>query len=251
MVSIDSMHDKRLFVDQPLEVARTLALTGDAAHYVGRVLRARTGDPLVLFNGDGAEYTATIEHIARREVQVRVAERRASEVESELDFVLMPALSRSAKLDLIIQKATELGVRGIRPLALERSAMQLDPQQAQRKLVHWQAVATSACQQCGRVTPPRLHAPATLTDALAAEAVRLRLIALPGAERGISAALAAAAPQPVALLVGPEGGFNEKEADLARAAGCIAVAAGPRILRTETAAIALAAIVQSTWGDLA
>ena len=241
----------RLYVDTPLVAGSRVALPEAAARHVGRVLRSRPGDELVLFDGSGDEYPATIERVSKQAVLVQVGARRERDVESPLAVRLIQGVSRGDRMDTVVQKSTELGVRRITPLLSEHSVVRLDEERAQKRVAHWRRVAESACEQCGRNRPPRVDPPATLPAVLAGDpppgAVRLLLstaatdgIDLPRQPR----------PAGVELLIGPEGGFSAAEAALARDAGFRGVSLGPRVLRTETAAIAALALLQAAWGDL-
>jgi 16S rRNA (uracil1498-N3)-methyltransferase len=250
----------RVFVDTPLEPGTRITLEGGAASHVTRVLRLRTGDALTLFNGQGGEYAAGIDKAHGEAVTVAVGERRTEERESPLDLTLAQGISRGERMDFVVQKATELGVRQLVPLLTERSVVRLDAPQVHRKLNHWHAIAIAACEQSGRNRLPEVMAPATLRDFLrsAAQAsvgggtgaagAPTRLLLSPAATLRI-----AEVPRPqsgVMVLIGPEGGLAEAEEEAARDAGFIPVRMGPRVLRTETAAIAALALLQQQFGDL-
>lgn len=241
----------RLFVDATLTPGTRTALTGDQGRYVGRVLRSRPGDALRLFNGSGQEFSATIEKIDRDGAVVAVAEGRAVNVESPLDVQLAQVVARGDRMDFVVQKATELGVRRITPLQSEFSVVKLGSQRAVRRREHWRRVSESACEQCGRAVLPTIDQPRSLSDFLAENLPDdcLRLVLSPGTER--SAAALARPAAGVVLLVGPEGGFSAGEIRQAESCGYVPVALGPRILRAETAAIAALTLVQVLWGDMA
>ena len=246
----------RVYVDAALEPGTRLRLEGSAAGHVTRVLRLRVGEALTLFNGRGGEYAASVAESAGAEVTVAVGAHRAIERESPLPITLAQGLSRAERMDLVVQKATELGVLQLAPLMLERSVVRLDARQAHRKLDHWRAIAVAACEQSGRNRLPELFAPATLhgflresacTAAVAASAPT-RLLLSPHATLGIGEI---PRPQgPVTVLIGPEGGLSEDEQAAALAAGFTAARLGPRVLRTETAAIVALALLQRQFGDL-
>jgi 16S rRNA (uracil1498-N3)-methyltransferase len=213
------------------------------------VLRLRAGDALTLFNGRGGEYAGSIDKSHAGEVTVAVGEERAVERESPLSLTLAQGVSRAERMDLVVQKATELGVSCIVPLLTERSVVRLDAQQAARKVVHWRGIAIAACEQSGRNRVPELATPLALREfARDASRAGARLLLSPGA------ALRLDDVQPpvtqVTVLIGPEGGLSESEEDLARAAGFTPVRLGPRVLRTETAAIAALVLLQRNFGDL-
>ncbi|MEO1320085.1 MAG: 16S rRNA (uracil(1498)-N(3))-methyltransferase [Pseudomonadota bacterium] len=244
---------KRLFVDQSLAAGSTLALDGAAAHYLGRVLRARVGDAVQVFNGDGREFAAAITQITRDAVALAVHESVAAAPEPRVAITLLQALSRNEKMDLAIQKAVELGVHSIRPVAVERSVMRLDDVRTIRRTEHWQQVAIHAAQQCGRAVVPAVHAPVALGAALDASAdVGFGIVADPEATQSLGQCLDEAGDgvDAARILVGPEGGLTEGEIALATRSGLHAVRAGPRVLRTETAALALVTVLQWRFGDL-
>lgn len=248
------MSPKRLFVEQPLAPGCGIELDGDAAHYLGRVLRARAGDTLNLFNGDGLEFAATVANITRGTVTLSVGQAVAATPESPVAITLVQAMSRNEKMDLAVQKAVELGVHAIRPVAVERSVMRLDSERSGRRVTHWRQVAISAAQQCGRAVIPEVHAPSSLDEVLRDSRLDVGVVADPAATQTLGQCLAREKKRPVAsagLLVGPEGGLTAGEIEQAVAAGWHACQAGPRVLRTETAALALAAVLQWHFGDLA
>ena len=237
----------RVYVDAPLTPGERVALEGSAATHITRVLRLRPGDALTLFNGQGGEYAASIAEARGGRLSVAVGEAQPIERESALGLTLAQGVSRGERMDLVVQKATELGVGGIAPVFTERSVVRLSAPQAARKLEHWRAIAVSACEQSGRNRLPQLSAPVPLADFLKAAAPGTRLLLSPeGAVRIQDLPRPAAA---VTVLIGPEGGLTEAERAAAVAAGFTPVRLGPRVLRTETAAIAALSVLQSAFGD--
>jgi len=249
------MRVTRVFVDAPLASGAQLALPEGAARHVARVLRLGVGDALCLFNGRGGEFEAVIVAARRDEVTARVGAHHDVERESPLRIVLLQGIARGEKMDLILQKATELGVHAFVPVKMARSTVRLDERTAAARQLHWQAVVASACEQSGRNTVPAVAAPATLSQCLG-PAPGLRLLLAPGeASQPLSALLAGATPagglpERIELLVGPEGGFDPSETATAAAAGFQPCRLGPRILRTETAGLAALAALQMLAGDL-
>jgi len=240
----------RTFVDTALAAGTDIELPPGPAAHLTRVLRLRTGDAVVVFNGRGGEYEAQISAIARRGVRLHVGAHRALERESALRVTLMQAVARGERMDLVIQKATELGVATILPVASDHSVVQLDAQSSERRTAHWLAVAVSACEQCGRNRLPHIE-PITPLQAACEAAAGLRLLLDPDAATSLAAALATVVTATaVSLLIGPEGGFSGYERSLAERAGFLSCRLGPRILRTETAAFAAVATVQALAGDL-
>jgi 16S rRNA (uracil1498-N3)-methyltransferase len=238
----------RFFVAGPLAAAARIALPGDAARHV-RVLRLRAGDAIVLFDGTGGEFPARIVAAGRAGVEVELGERADIEREPPLAVTLVQGISSGERMDTTIQKAVELGAAAIRPVLAARSQAQLDAARAAARLEHWRRVAIAACEQCGRNRIPPIEPPASLGECCAKlpeGAVRLLL-----SPRG-SARLRDAVPpgtREIVLAAGPEGGFDESEEALLQKAGFITVRLGPRVLRTETAALAALAAVNALAGD--
>lgn len=238
----------RIFVEEPLASGAELELGAAAAGHVARVLRLAAGDVLTLFNGTGGEYQAEITEIRRGAVRVQVGEHVPIESESPLAVILVQGVSRGERMDWVIQKATELGVHAILPVLTERSVVKLDARQNAAKHAHWRAIAISACEQCGRNRVPEIGRAIELGDWLAAnrgDGTRITL------DTRASVPLSRLAPaQAVTLLIGPEGGLTYHEREAARSAGFEARTLGPRVLRTETAAVAALSVIQAIAGDL-
>ncbi len=238
----------RLFVPAALPPGAVIELPADAATHVAKVLRARSGDALVLFNGDGREAAAVVDAVRGSRVSVAVGESSPVDRESPLAVTLLQCVPRGDRMDMIVQKATELGVARIVPILSQRSLVRLDGRQADAKCLHWRAVATSACEQCGRNRLPVIDAPRRLRDYLgAAPADGLRLLLDPEAAAYGDRETRNDA---VEVAIGPEGGFSEEETEAFRVTGFQAVRLGPRVLRAETAAIAALVWLQTRIGDL-
>jgi 16S rRNA (uracil1498-N3)-methyltransferase len=244
-----SMRTIRLHIDQALNVGAELPLPAQAGEHAVRVLRLAAGDPLTLFNGDGCDYTATILAIGKREVSVRIDAKLGLSNESPLALTLAQGIARGDKMDLIVQKATELGVARLVPLLTERSEVKLDAVRSEKRLLHWRAVAASACEQSGRARVPQITPALPLgkwLDELTDDgAVRLAL--LPEATRSARELRFGAAGG--VLVVGPEGGLGERDIGALHAANFEGLRLGPRILRTETAGLAALAALQAIHGD--
>jgi 16S rRNA (uracil1498-N3)-methyltransferase len=245
----------RVYVDLPLASGATVELPAPAASHVTRVLRLRAGDALTLFNGRGGEYAATLARpAAQGHARAEVGAHAAVERESPLALTLLQAVARGERMDLVVQKATELGVTRIVPLATERSVVRLDERQAAKRLEHWRGIAIAACEQCGRNRLPRIDAItdfdrlADATHGLALGDTGPRLMLEPNAPAPLAAF--AARLTAATLLIGPEGGLSEREAALARRAGFAACRLGPRVLRAETAPLVALAALQLLAGDL-
>lgn len=240
----------RLFVSSELKTGQQLQLNDEQARYVGRVLRLRVGDAMTVFNGEGGEFDTTLQSIGRNTATVLIGEELESATESPLKVHLVQGISRGERMDLVIQKATELGVKRISPVLTEFGFVKLDPKRAAKRRDHWQGIARSACEQSGRTRPPLIDDPIALNDWFGAhtKSSDSDLILRPGAATALSSLSAPATK--ICLLIGPEGGFSDLEYEHAARAGFGEVSLGPRILRTETAAFAALAIAQTLWGDL-
>ena len=238
----------RLYVEQELG-GGNLTLDEPGAHYLGHVLRLARGDRLVVFNGRGVERYASVETLHRRGAELALADEREPLAEPALELSVLQALPKSDAMDLIVQKATELGVRALIPVYTEFSVVKLDVERSQRRTEHWRKIARSACEQSGRHRPPDVAQPAPLAAALEAlPRNALRLALDPFAEAALDAQ-----PRPargLIVAVGPEGGFSALDWRRLDAAGFARIALGPRVLRAETAALAISAIAQARWGDL-
>lgn len=246
----------RCFVPAPLREHTELRLPEAAARHVARVLRLRPGATLTLFDGRGGEFESEITSVQRDTVAVAVGSHRLVERESPVRTVLLQSLARAERMDLIVQKATELGVSAIFPLASEHSVVRLEAETAVRRAEHWRQIAIGACEQCGRNRVPPVHEILDLERAAAQAGPGLRCMLAPEAQISLAHALAPApaaagsiAAGDIVLLIGPEGGWSERELAAARQLGFRLCHLGPRILRAETAPLAALAIVQALTGD--
>ncbi len=232
----------------PLHPGAHVELGADAAHHALKVLRVGAGDTAILFDGRGGQWRATLQP-AGKGLRATLDEFDATDREPALDLTLVQALPASDKMDFVVQKAVELGVRRIQPVATKRGVIKLAGERAERRVEHWRNVAIAACEQCGRNHVPSVAPILDLPQYLgmAAQQNGMRLICAPG----VAARLRdLAIPEgPVSLLVGPEGGFEEGEILAARAAGFHAIGLGPRVLRTETAGLGAVAAMMALWGD--
>lgn len=242
----------RIYTPDPLNTGHSLALDAAAARHV-QVLRMQPGDVLTLFNGQGGEYSATVEQMGRSNVQVIVGEHSAIEREASRAVHLAIGMPANERMDWLIEKATELGAASIQPLMTERSVLRLTGERAEKKLQHWQAAAVAACEQCGRNRIPIIYSPVLYQKWLVAgieyaqNAINLgvskAVLSLQG--NALSAAQWAViqAPQaPLLCLAGPEGGLSPLEESAAIAAGFSPITLGPRTLRSETAPLAALAL---------
>jgi 16S rRNA (uracil1498-N3)-methyltransferase len=241
------MRIPRIYHPSPLTTSSLVELSDVAANHVARVLRLPVGATLILFNGEGGEFEATINTLDKRHVTVDIGAFHDKEREPPLQLWLAQGISRGERMDYAIQKAVELGVSRIIPLFTEHCGVQLKGERLEKRVQHWQGVAISACEQCGRNRIPQILKPVTLTQWLATPGEGLRLVLDPGAD--FSLAGLPAPTGPVTLLIGPEGGLSDQEVVLAKAADYLGLRLGPRILRTETAAVAALAALLGVWGD--
>lgn len=235
-----------------MRIGANINLPEDAARHACRVLRMREGEALCLFNGLGGECEASIVEAHKDRVQVKVLRVLDRECESPIQLTLVQSLQTGDKMDFTIQKAVELGVSRVVPVASQRSVLKLQGDRAEKRVAHWQGVVVSACEQCGRNRLPTVEAIRPLRDWLANQQGReqvLRLILLPEATISLHSLHKPAAGREVELLIGAEGGLSPEEVSAALAAGYIGVRLGPRVLRTETAGLAALASIQCLWGD--
>ena len=246
------MRIPRLYHPEDLAVGLQIQLSAIAFQHAVRVLRLRQGAPVILFNGQGGEYQASLCEIGKRSAQARIEAFVEREAEALLPVTLGQCISKSEHMDFAVQKATELGVAAIQPLFSERSTSSLQGERLQKKWSHWRGIIVNACEQCGRNRLPLLHAPLELESWLQETTpTALRLVLAPAARHSLRQLPAPSTSGGVSLLIGPEGGLSEQEIKLAQANGFTAIGLGPRILRTETAALTALTAVLTLWGDLA
>ncbi len=239
----------RFYFPPPLPSGACFELPREAAHHAHRVLRLRVNDPVQVFDGEGNALDTTINEINGKSVVLSNLGTCADKPQQRLHIVLAQAMCSSEKMDWIVQKATELGVAEIRPVQAQRSVAKLTIERTEKRIEHWRSVIISACEQCGRNILPQVHAPQEFSAWLAQMRgiPDTKLVLLPESTASLHEQ---PAPQgKVALLIGPEGGFSADEAQLAQQAGFIPTRLGARVLRTETAAIAGIAALQTLWGD--
>lgn len=247
----------RLYLDRQLETGERVEAGNAAAQYLGRALRMKRGDSLRVFNGRDGEYAAEIVERSRDSVTLRLAERlvdpAAADSESPLRLELAQSVSRGERMDMVVQKTTELGVSRITPVLTERGVVRLDAARSTSRRAHWQRIAISAAEQSGRLEPPAVEQPLPFDvwlDRIAAgDATQTRWLLDTRSGAAVDAA-GDLAGGGLCLLVGPEGGFSDREYAAAAAAGFRSISLGPRILRTETAGVAAVALAQARFGDL-
>ena len=242
------MHATRVYVDRYLEVGAVCRLPEEAAHHVATVLRMKTGEALILFNGRGGCHHAVISRMEKRSVEVAVGAHHADECESPLDITLAQSVMRGQHMDYALQKAVELGVQHIVPLLCVHGNVKLDDAQKQHRHEHWRRIIISACEQCGRNRIPLLSPPLRLTEWVGTDPNKLKLILHP--RDGIRLASLPSAGSALTLLAGPEGGFSDEEIAGALRHGYQSATLGPRILRAESAALVAISVCQALWGDV-
>jgi len=238
----------RHYIDAPLAVGTRVVLPESAVAHLVRVLRLGIGDRFSLFNGDGCDYQAQLVSLGKKSAEAELSERLEIATESPLRITLAQGIARGEKMDLILQKATELGVSCIAPVVTERTEVKLDGERVEKKMQHWRGVLASACEQCGRARLPQILEPQSLAHFAAGDGSRRRFVLDPDAGQTL-AAVAIAMEDSVSLLVGPEGGLSERDLAAVRAARYEGLKLGPRILRTETAGLAAIAALNALYGD--
>lgn len=240
---------RRFFVAPADLTGELVPLTGEIAHHLATVLRLAVGEEILLLDGEGSICRCRLESLGRRGGTARVLERRR-ERETAFPVHLLQGLPKGDKMDLVLQKGTELGVSIFTPVLAGRSVPALDGERVGRRLERWERIVREAAGQCRRICLPRLCSPLPMAEALAACREELRLVLWEEESRPLAEVLPTAPPRDVAILVGPEGGFAAAEVEAARRAGFLPVRVGPRILRCETAGFAVAAVLQYLYGDL-
>jgi 16S rRNA (uracil1498-N3)-methyltransferase len=243
------MANLRFYTNNPLALGVTIQLSESAAAHATRALRLNVGDSAIVFNGDGFDYDCELTAINKNSVFAIVTAANPVKNESPLAITLLQAISSGDRMDFTIQKAVELGVTKIQPISSQRSVVKLSAERAEKRTEHWQNIAISACEQSGRAVVPTVNAPVSLQQWLAAnpQVNCTRLLLNPvGALRLAELAKPSDETQ---LLIGAEGGLAQFEIDLAGSHGFQSIVLGPRILRTETAALTTIAAMQTLWGD--
>jgi len=239
----------RFYCPQPLASGATVDLPESVAHHL-HVVRMQPGEALTLFDGRGGQYAATLGEIGKRRASAMVGAHEPVEVELPYSLTLAQGLPEGSKMDWIIEKAVELGVAAVQPLAAQRSVVRLSGERAEKRHLHWQGVIVAAAEQSGRNRLARLAPVADLKPWLATPSTAPRILLSPRATQSLAGWAQSNTPQDLTLLVGPEGGFTREEEDAALAAGALALSMGPRVLRTETAALAAMAVLGGAWGAM-
>ncbi|MFA7554547.1 MAG: 16S rRNA (uracil(1498)-N(3))-methyltransferase [Spongiibacteraceae bacterium] len=240
------MRISRIFTEALLQAEQLITLDEKASHYLSKVLRLKVDAPLILFNGDGHQYPSTIAAVDKKTVSVRTERCEIVDVESPLSTHLGIALSKGDRMDLVMQKATELGVTAITPLLSERSEVKLKGERADKKQQHWQQILISSCEQCGRNKIPQLNPIQTIDSWTESVQADKKLVLHHRSDHRIDPTETVSS---VAILIGPEGGLSEREIQAAQQKQFAPLTLGPRVLRTETAPLVALAILQQAWGD--
>ncbi|MBC3809635.1 16S rRNA (uracil(1498)-N(3))-methyltransferase [Undibacterium seohonense] len=239
----------RFFCPLPLNIGAQIDLPADTAHHIF-VLRLNIGEHVELFNGEGGSYLATLTSISKKQVNAEVKVFLPEEVELPFNLSLAQALPEASKMDWIIEKAIELGVNHIQPLAAQRSVVKLNPERAEKKMQHWQGIIQSATEQCGR---KRIAHLAELTDVqkwLMQQDMHKRILLSPRADQSLADWPRHHPAQALTIMIGPEGGFSDSEEQLAIKQGAIMLSMGPRVLRTETAGLTAISVISAAWGGM-
>jgi 16S rRNA (uracil1498-N3)-methyltransferase len=239
----------RFYCPQPLAAGHTIALPDQVAHHAW-VVRLQPGAQMTLFNGEGDEYVAELVEVDKKRAYARILAQVARDCELPYQITLAQALPEAAKMDWIIEKAVELGVAAIVPLAAQRSVVRLSAERAEKRLAHWHGVIVAASEQSGRNRLARLAELENFAAWASGGDDAVRILLSPRASRSLPDWARQQAPQAITLLVGPEGGFTEQEEDAAVAGGALMLSMGPRILRTETAGLAALAAINALWGGM-
>jgi len=243
------MSKTRIFQKTNLEVGQTIELDDKNFGHAIRVLRLKEGDPLTIFNGEGGEFLAKISQITKKTAFAQLTELLKINIESPLNIWLDQGISRGDKMDLTIQKATELGVKKIIPMFTERCGVKLTGERLDKKLSHWQSVAISAAEQSGRTKIPEVVTAIDFRNFIENEKTLQKYILNPKSST-TTKSLKIDQKDPIVLAIGPEGGFSNQEIQIAEMHNFFSLSLGPRVLRTETAGIAAILALQTIFGDI-
>lgn len=243
------MRIPRIYHPEPLAGKSHCVLSDDAANHVGRVLRMNSGSQLILFDGSNHIFEATIETVGKKQIDVSIQQQQLDDRESPLPIHLGQVISRGDRMEFTIQKSVELGVTTITPLWSERCGVKLDEERQDKKLQQWQKIAIAACEQCGRNVVPEIRPIMKLTDWCKEQDGMLKLNLHPRASYTLKS-LPALPAEGVRLLIGSEGGLSAEEIAMTEQQGFTEVLLGKRVLRTETASLAVITALQTLYGDL-
>ena len=242
----------RFYHSKPININENIVMDDFATHHALKVIRLKNNDQLILFNGDGSDYTGQVINISKRQIEVSIKSKKNIRSESNLRVIILQALTSSEKMDLIIQKTTELGISEIQPIVCERSIVKIKKEKIEKKLSHWRQVAIAACEQCGRAKIPKIHEPENIIKYLQRiiESNKdTKIILSPEAPESLDN-ITPNIKQDIKVLIGPEGDFTKQELDFSIQKGFSPIKIGPRILRTETAPMCILSILQYKYGDI-
>jgi len=240
------MRTPRVHTTQPLEVGLSTILEPSVSRYLMQSLRKTEGARIEIFNGNGCQYSAIIVSSSKSAVSIQIESEQQVSTESPLAIHIGLAISKGDRMDYGIRKIVELGGNEITPLITQRCEVRLSKERLEKRMKHWRGIVISACEQCGRNRVPEVNEPLSLDQWSSQVDASAKLIFQPG---GSTQLADRPTPESVALLVGPEGGFETQEVELAQQAGFESIALGPRVLRTETAPLAAISVLQYLWGD--
>jgi 16S rRNA (uracil1498-N3)-methyltransferase len=238
----------RIFVSIDIQKDDCINLEEAESHYVKAVLRLKIKNEIILFNGTDYEYHGYIQEIQKKSVLISIKKQIKKNTDSPIKTRLLIAISRSNRFDMIVQKATELGISSITPIETDYSDIKIKKINLSHKLNHWQKISINACQQSGRNCLPTIEQIQSFSNAITADSSGKKIILTPGCNKTLKSI--GSVKKEISIASGPEGGFSEREMTLAKNTGFDAISLGPRILRTETAPLAALSIIQSKWGDL-
>lgn len=240
------MRIPRIYTPQSITTGQTLQLESQASHHLSKVLRKQAGDELLVFNGDGNDYSACIDSTGKKFLLIRIGNATPTATESPLAIHLGISISKGDRMDFVMQKATELGVTEITPLFTQRTEVRLKGDRLEKKHQHWQQIIINACEQSGRSLIPTLHSALAIAEWTSQIKADKKFVLN---HRSNDSLLASDKVNTTALLVGPEGGLSVEEISRSEQQGFQPLALGPRVMRTETAPLAALSILQFTWGD--
>tara|TARA_B100000795_G_scaffold237399_1_gene197978 strand:- start:844 stop:1581 length:738 start_codon:yes stop_codon:yes gene_type:complete len=242
----------RFYHSKPININENVVMDDFAAHHALKVMRLKNNDQLILFNGDGFDYTGQVTNISKRQVEVSIKSKKNIDSESNLRVILLQALTSSEKMDLIIQKTTELGISEVQPIICERSIVKIKKEKIEKKLTHWRQISIAACEQCGRAKIPKIHEPENIIkylEKIMESDKDTKIILSPEATKSLDN-ITSNTMKDIKVLIGPEGDFTKQELGLSIEKGFVPIKIGPRILRTETAPISILSILQYKYGDI-
>ncbi len=245
---------RRFFVEKILPIEGLISITGKEAKHIANVLRMKKGDALIIMDGKGQLFESAIEKLDARAVDVKIIKSIPLSPPSPIEITFGQALIKSKNMDYLIQKTTELGIHSIHLFHSERTVIKLKPDNISRKMGRWNEIIKSSCKQCGRSAFPTIYPPIAFKDLMKKATTKstLKLLVWEDEQKtDLKNVFKSMSPSPhILAIVGPEGGFTVNEIKLAREAGFRMVSLGKRILRSETAGVTLASIIQYEWGDL-